>query len=259
MPWTVRVTTSPVPAPSPRCEREYPARLTSDERICDFTWAEQRSAVTSDDHTTTAFSVATASRRASGPSRRASPAPSMKVWATTVASSQAWATTSTARVEPRKIEAATYTLVGRPHRSRRLSRPRIGPWSCLLPTTRSPPSGEVPARTGCLGSQSDLHQSHPGRKEHVMSLKGKVAVVTGGNSGIGKAVTLALAEAGANLVIDYVADEQSTEDLEKQVAALGDQAIGVKADVSKVADLQRLIDQAVKAMGRLDVMVNNAG
>jgi glucose 1-dehydrogenase len=92
-----------------------------------------------------------------------------------------------------------------------------------------------------------------------MTLNGKVAIVTGGNSGIGKAVTLALAGAGANVVIDYVADEAATEDLEKQIAALGDRAIGVKADVSKVADLERLIQTAVKEMGHLDVMVNNAG
>ncbi len=92
-----------------------------------------------------------------------------------------------------------------------------------------------------------------------MSLKGKVAIVTGGNSGIGKAITLALAGAGANVVIDYVADEAATEELEKQVAALGDQSIGVDADVSKVADLQMLIDRTVKELGRLDVMVNNAG
>ena len=92
-----------------------------------------------------------------------------------------------------------------------------------------------------------------------MTLKGKVAIVTGGNSGIGKAITLALAEQGANIVIDYVADEQATEDLEQQVAKLGDKAIGVDADVSKVEDLQMLIDQTVKAFGRLDVMVNNAG
>ena len=64
---------------------------------------------------------------------------------------------------------------------------------------------------------------------------------------------------GANIVIDYVANEQATEDLEKQVVALGDQAIGVEADVSKVADLERLIDAAVDAFGRLDIMVNNAG
>ena len=92
-----------------------------------------------------------------------------------------------------------------------------------------------------------------------MTLKGKVAIVTGGNSGIGKAVVLGLAEAGANIVIDYVADEQATEDLEKQVVALGDQAIGVEADVSKVEDLERLIAAAVEAFGRLDIMVNNAG
>ena len=92
-----------------------------------------------------------------------------------------------------------------------------------------------------------------------MTLTGKVAIVTGGNSGIGKAVTLALAEAGANVVIDYVADENATEELEKQVAGLGDRALGVDADVSKVADLQMLIERTVKEMGRLDVMVNNAG
>lgn len=92
-----------------------------------------------------------------------------------------------------------------------------------------------------------------------MSLKGKSAIVTGGNSGIGKAIVLALAEEGANVVIDYVCHPEATEELEKKVAALGDQAIGVEADVSKVEDLQRLIDSAVKAFGRLDVMVNNAG
>jgi glucose 1-dehydrogenase len=58
---------------------------------------------------------------------------------------------------------------------------------------------------------------------------------------------------------DYVAHPEATEALEKQVAALGDQVIGVDADVSKVADLQRLVDATVKRFGRLDVMVNNAG
>ncbi|MGB7977954.1 MAG: glucose 1-dehydrogenase [Chlamydiales bacterium] len=92
-----------------------------------------------------------------------------------------------------------------------------------------------------------------------MNLKGKVAVVTGGNSGIGAAIVLELAKQGANIVIDYIAHPEATEALEKRIAALGDQALGVSADVSQIADLQRLIDTAVKQFGHLDVMVNNAG
>jgi glucose 1-dehydrogenase len=90
-------------------------------------------------------------------------------------------------------------------------------------------------------------------------LHGKVAIVTGGNSGIGKSVVLALAEKGASVVIDYVANEQATEDLERKIAGLGEKAVGVQADVSKIVDLQRVIDTAVSSFGRLDVMVNNAG
>jgi NAD(P)-dependent dehydrogenase (short-subunit alcohol dehydrogenase family) len=69
------------------------------------------------------------------------------------------------------------------------------------------------------------------------------------------AIVLALAEQGANIVIDYVSHPEATEELEQRVHKLGDQAIGVDADVSKVADLQRLVDAAVKAFGRVDVMV----
>src|SRR5262245_48255122 len=92
-----------------------------------------------------------------------------------------------------------------------------------------------------------------------MTLKGKVAIVTGGNSGIGKGIVLSLAEAGANIVIDYVFNPDATEELEKQVAALGDRAVGLDADVSKVKDLQWLVDTAVEMFGRVDIMVNNAG
>ena len=90
-------------------------------------------------------------------------------------------------------------------------------------------------------------------------LQGKVAIVTGGNTGIGKAVVLALAEHGASVVIDYVSNPQATEDLERKIADLGEAATAVEADVSKIEDLQRMIDTAVSAYGRLDVMVNNAG
>jgi glucose 1-dehydrogenase len=92
-----------------------------------------------------------------------------------------------------------------------------------------------------------------------MSLKGKVAIVTGGNSGIGMAIVLELARQGASVVIDYVAHPEATVALEQQVIALGAQAVGVQADVSRVADLERLVAAAVDKFGRLDIMVNNAG
>ena len=92
-----------------------------------------------------------------------------------------------------------------------------------------------------------------------MSLKNKVAIVTGGNTGIGQAIVLDLAKQGASIVTDYVAHPEATEALERKVASLGDQCIGVDADVSKIADLQKLVDAAVSKFGHLDVMVNNAG
>jgi glucose 1-dehydrogenase len=92
-----------------------------------------------------------------------------------------------------------------------------------------------------------------------MSLKNKVAIVTGGNSGIGQSIVLALAQEGASIVVDYVVNPQATEALEQQIAKLGDQSIGVDADVSQVTDLQKLVDAAVSKFGRVDIMVNNAG
>jgi glucose 1-dehydrogenase len=92
-----------------------------------------------------------------------------------------------------------------------------------------------------------------------MSLRGKVAIVTGGNSGIGQAIVLELARLHANVVIDYVCHPEATDALEREVAKLGDQSIGVEADVGKIADLQMLVDKAVEGFGRVDIMVNNAG
>lgn len=93
-----------------------------------------------------------------------------------------------------------------------------------------------------------------------MSLQSKVAIVTGGNSGIGQAIVLELARQGAaGLVIDYVVHPEATAELEREITKLGGQAIGVDADVSKIDDLQKLVDAAVAHFGRLDIMVNNAG
>jgi glucose 1-dehydrogenase len=92
-----------------------------------------------------------------------------------------------------------------------------------------------------------------------MSLTGKAAIVTGGNSGIGRAIALELAKQGAKVVINYVVNPAAAEEMEKQIVASGGQAIGVKADVSKVVELQAMVDACVKAFGRVDILVNNAG
>jgi glucose 1-dehydrogenase len=84
-----------------------------------------------------------------------------------------------------------------------------------------------------------------------MLLEDKVAIVTGGNSGIGKA--------GASVCVDYVVHQDITAEERAQVDAMRDRLIAVKADVSQVAELRTLVDETVKAFGRLDILVNNAG
>ncbi len=92
-----------------------------------------------------------------------------------------------------------------------------------------------------------------------MSLQGKAAIVTGGNSGIGQAIVLGLARAGAAVVINYVAHPEATAALVQQIAGFGGKAEGFEADISRVDRLQALVDAAVARFGRLDIMVNNAG
>jgi glucose 1-dehydrogenase len=92
-----------------------------------------------------------------------------------------------------------------------------------------------------------------------MLLEGKTVVVTGGNSGIGAAIVKAAAAQGANVVVDYVDRPEDAEAIVAEIERGGGRATAVEADVSKVADLRRLIDVAAETYGRLDVMVNNAG
>jgi len=92
-----------------------------------------------------------------------------------------------------------------------------------------------------------------------MALKGKVAIVTGSSSGIGQAIALALAAVGAAITINYRSNRAAAEDTQEKIAAAGGRAFVVQADVSKLPDLQNLVDETVQTHGRLDIMVNNAG
>ena len=100
--------------------------------------------------------------------------------------------------------------------------------------------------------------SVPGALES-LCLRDKVIVVTGGNSGIGKAIVEEVGSLGAKVVIDYRSHPDRTEELVEEIGELGGQAIGVQADVGNLEDLQRLVDTAVNTFGKVDVMINNAG
>lgn len=92
-----------------------------------------------------------------------------------------------------------------------------------------------------------------------MDLSNKVAIVTGGASGIGQAITLCLVSYGAKVVINYHQSESKAMELVDLITKQGGQAIAVKADVSKFADAEYLMAETIKAFGKLNILVNNAG
>lgn len=91
-------------------------------------------------------------------------------------------------------------------------------------------------------------------------LKGKKAIITGGDSGIGKAVAIAFAREGADVLISYLSDVETEDakDTAKWVEEAGQKAILVKGDIRKESHCQKIVDQAVKAFGQVDILVNNA-
>ena len=92
------------------------------------------------------------------------------------------------------------------------------------------------------------------------SLVGKVAIVTGSSRSIGAAVAQRLAEDGANVVINYLSNTQAADEVVNAINSRGKgKAVGVKADVSVVAGANCLLEEAVKAFGKLDIIVLNAG
>lgn len=92
-----------------------------------------------------------------------------------------------------------------------------------------------------------------------MKLEGKVAVVTGGSRGVGRAICLAFAREGADLVVNYATRPEKAEEVVKEIEGLGRRAVAVKADVATPEGAQAVVDRAVQDLGRIDVLVNNAG
>jgi len=90
-------------------------------------------------------------------------------------------------------------------------------------------------------------------------LEGKVALVTGGNTGIGRAVALAFAREGAHVAVSWIAREPEAASLVGEIEALGARALAVKADVTAEADVTALVGAVVTKLGALDILVNNAG
>jgi NAD(P)-dependent dehydrogenase (short-subunit alcohol dehydrogenase family) len=89
-------------------------------------------------------------------------------------------------------------------------------------------------------------------------LAGKVALVTGGDSGIGKAVVIAFAREGADVVISYLDEHEDAEDTKRWVEEAGRKAVLIPGDLSDAGHCRRIIAEAVEAFGRVDVLVNNA-
>ena len=92
-----------------------------------------------------------------------------------------------------------------------------------------------------------------------MNLSNKVAVVTGSGRGIGRAISLKLAEVGATVVVNDIGEASPVDSVAEEIKAMGGQSLAVLADVSQAQDVSRMVETVVSTLGRVDILVNNAG
>jgi 3-oxoacyl-[acyl-carrier protein] reductase len=97
------------------------------------------------------------------------------------------------------------------------------------------------------------------RKEMMMDLRGRVALITGASSGIGYATALRMAEAGADIAVGYERKEQAAQVLVEHIHQMGRRAITVRGDVGKPAEVLALVDRTEAELGPIDILVSNAG
>lgn len=93
----------------------------------------------------------------------------------------------------------------------------------------------------------------------MIDLSGRAAIVTGGGRGIGRAILLELARAGADVVAVYRAGAAAAESAAAEARALGRRALAIEADVGEAAAVERMVEAATRELGRVDILVNNAG
>jgi 3-oxoacyl-[acyl-carrier protein] reductase len=90
-------------------------------------------------------------------------------------------------------------------------------------------------------------------------LEGKVALVTGASRGIGRAIAISLAEAGANVVVNYAGNEAAAAEVAAHIQSLGRQAMSIRANVGNSTEVDAMVKQTLETFGQLDILVNNAG
>lgn len=93
----------------------------------------------------------------------------------------------------------------------------------------------------------------------MQQLKGQSALVTGASSGIGKAIAIELARAGAQVIVNYHSSKEGALDTVKEIESIGGKAKAIQADVSKEADVQAMFKEMYKEFGTIDILVNNSG
>ncbi|MFM0325158.1 SDR family NAD(P)-dependent oxidoreductase [Caballeronia glebae] len=94
---------------------------------------------------------------------------------------------------------------------------------------------------------------------HTLDLNGRVALVTGGSRGIGRAISLGLAASGASVAVNYRQRENEAANVVAEIERIGNRAIAVRADVSIGDDVTAMIDDIEQRLGHIDILVNNAG
>jgi glucose 1-dehydrogenase len=94
---------------------------------------------------------------------------------------------------------------------------------------------------------------------HRQLLKGQMALVTGANSGIGRAVAIHLAQEGADVVVNYLHGEEAAAEVVAEIEANGSRGLAIRADVSSEEQVQAMFRQMIDAFGTIDILINNAG